>query len=645
VRDKQDPTPLLVGGAVAVVGILGLFFLLRSKPAPAPDPELAKTTKATPKRPATPTGKTPARSPSRVTPPRPTPSQSTGRELSVADVLRYDSLVLGQRRVYSVRLPQGSGIEVEEVVGTRSFAGREYSAKHSTFQGLDAPETTRYVRVGADGVYVFDPALGREERLLPAPLRIGHTWTLISSSATEKHSALSVETITVRGVRYEDVLAVRFVAEGRRGVKYLAPGVGLVRERLAGGGQSFERELIADHELSRARAAPSPVPSVSPSPSPSPSASPSPGETPPDAVPAAGDKGQVVSAAELARCVLPPAGLRVTLESEKGGRYVLNHSGPAKLGGQSYLRSRMRDTFPDGRVEDSMLLRRAGPKGILQRHPQSGAERVQIPAPLRVRQSWKSGKWTTTYMGKGPRSTKKGLLQDVLWFRSEAPGLQISDYLAPGLGLVESTLVNTATGKTQRALQLTLVEPGKAVEDPPANPKKKPDTPRVEELEELGKGWWLYTSKDGSITVEFPGKPTIAKATQVVGGRKASGTRVSFVHPGTGAERSVSHLRFPPGTTFPKAPPALLKDTMGAAIRALNVLRTRGYSARAIRQGKLVGSEGVATLLTGGGQRAMRMRILLNTKVMYKVLFIDPGSARSKGAKRFFRSLKIKKES
>lgn len=660
---------MLAGIAAGGVLLLGaLFFIFNSSPpapevasaSPSPSPSAEEAPRPRASKPK------PKRSPERR--PLPSPSQEVlpeGRgELYRQQIQSYFPLDEGLQRTFLVARREGGAIREGRErwlnEGTSDYEGETFVAVQVSHEGFPDAPATDYYRHGEGGVYHYDVHARLERLLLPSPVRVGQTW----SCGEEKRTATRLQDMEWQDRRLKQVLVIRveLPAGGGTEVRYLAPDLGLVRvRRVAANGDRVDKDLFEEGAK--------PV-STGPNPESAPDAPLDPElevgpENPlqPDPVaPVAGSpavaKG-ALSLADLGAYVLTPLGTRLTYRTA-AGTSVQSNVGTKTEAGRAYQRIEVKNTVKGNTFPSENLISSCR-NGIISYSPFTKSELVLMPAPLRPGQAWVLNAFGSemiyTFVGKVSKTVPAGTYADTLQIRMRmANGTEQDTYYARGVGIIYSGSKDKA-GKVSLGFELTGFKAGTGAVLPvapkadgpvakagPAAPAGGGAAPaaggaqsKVEELEELGKGWWLYTARDGSCTLEFPSKPTIGNQTQ------AGATGKKLESKGFAGSRWVfTHVDFPAGYKFSRSPDAVLKDISGSVIRGLSANRVTKVSERPIRKKGLKGRETTATLIYPQVRLRLMMKMFICSERMYYLMAIeqDGGGAIRKSGRRFFKSFK-----
>jgi len=668
-RASAGPDPgvlvALAAGGILVFG--GLAFLLFSS---GPPPQVAQATPTPSESPAARPSRTrpkrsPVQRPKRSPVERPVSSPEARKQEVYRQLLvSYFPLDEGLQRSFKVARRQGGEIgEGRErwVNGAEAeFEGETYVAVKVSHEGFpDAPRTD-YYRHGEGGIYRYDADAVRQLLLIPSPLRIGQKW----SCGDEKRRATRLEDMEWQGRRLQNVLVVRAELPGREGteLRYFAPDLGLVRvRRVASTGDRLDKDLFEEAATEDPARLPEdplakdprPEDPLEPlQPDPAPAATPKGTPDPADPAPAAG--GATLALSAVGAYFLTPVGSEgtYTMHLSKGtASSVQRVTGAKTFNGRNYQETQVTNTvngFPS-KVQNYVGSCKSG---ILSYYALTSQELLYVPAPLQPGQTWSMAiagyEVRYTYVGKVTKTVPAGTYKDVLFLRGKTATVTQELYYAPGIGLIYNGTVDAA-GVKKPSLELnsftrgagaalplepnTAGPPGAAAAAGVAGPGAANSPVGANELEELGKNWWLYTSKDDTASIELPGKPTLENESMGFGqGRKAT------ADPGTGGQWVMAHCPLPKNTRFSRPIDTILKDVSGQTIRALSGTRALNVRERVLSGRGLRGRETTATVIVGQTKFSLILRIYMGKRNFYQLLALDEPKALKKFGRRFFKT-------
>ena len=637
-------------GALVVAG--GLFMVLSSGPSSPQTANASPTASATPTRSNRPRPRT-SRRPKRSPRPRPSPSakpkpKSLYRQL----LLSYHPLDAGLKRTFTVVRRTGGevseGRELWVNQGEAEFEGETYVKVQVSQEGSpDAPSVAHY-RYGTRGVYRYDADVPREVHLLPSPLEIGQTW----KARGEERTATRLQTLEWHNQRLRDVLVIRVVRDegASTEVQYWAPELGLVRVRLVhANGDRVDKDLVED--------TPPSDPGTDPTdPETDPLDEPNPLEPDPVVAPAA---GATLSASDVAAYFLTPVGTRLTYALQGGGTSTQTNMGVKKLGGQTYQSLAIQTVIP-GETKNTKKYLSACRDGVVTYNELTRKEELDFPAPLSLNQKWVhiiGGKlFTFVYEGRITHTVKAGTFHEVLLVTATSgaiPDFKQEFYYARGVGLLDSsnlmqgrsvsqvelTKLNAGTGSTLKPNLKRPLSPGSPDNAEAAGGAGGPSG--ADELEELDAGWWLYTARDGSCTLELPGKPAFKTASLAAVVRGSQGRTATATAKG-GGKWALSHYTLPPNTRFSRPVDRVLQDISGGIVRGLSANRVTEVEERLIRLKGLRGRETLATVIYPQARFSLLLRVYMSKGHIYQLLVIEQAPARGikKLGRRFFKSFK-----
>ena len=338
---------------------------------------------------------------------------------------------------------------------------------------------------------------------------------------------------------------------------------------------------------------------------------------------------------------------------------VQNVKGAKKFNGRTYQETEVTNTF-NGFPTKVQNYVGSCKSGILSYYVLTGQELLYVPAPLEPGQTWSMAiagyEVRYTYVGKVTKTVPGGTYKDVLFLRGKTATATQELYYAPGIGLIYNGTVD-AKGVKKPSLELksfnrgtgsaipvepnTEGPPGAAAAAGVADPKggakgggaKGGGAKGVNELEELGKDWWLYTAKDESVSIELPGKPTLKDEDLGFG----QGRTVT-ADPGTGGQWILSHCPMPKNTRFRQPIDTMLKDISGQVIRALSGTRALNVRERVLSGRGLRGRETTANVVVGQTSFSLILRLYLGKHGFYQLLALDDPRALKKFGRRFFKT-------
>jgi hypothetical protein len=161
----------------------------------------------------------------------------------------------GAQWVYGLRYSTPAGEQMGGMLirigNEETINGKKYYKQITLTKGVPGAEThVSYNRRTKEGIYKIDESTTdrREYLTTPFPVKVGSTWTALTSDGQTRYKAEKLETLELNDKKYVNCLKVSFQAEKGsqhfEGISYFAPGIGEVYSLLSFGEVKVDYAII-----------------------------------------------------------------------------------------------------------------------------------------------------------------------------------------------------------------------------------------------------------------------------------------------------------------------------------------------------------------------------------------------------------------